>query len=66
MKVYKVHCNGIWCAHETLDQAIDFLKTNIETEAANLLSGEETYDYHIEVDEMAEEEFAALPDFDGY
>ncbi len=66
MKVYKVCSDGSWCAFKTIDAAIDLLATEIEAEVNSMDPGEETRDYHIEVDEMTEEELSNLPEFDGF
>lgn len=64
--VYKVHCDGGWCAFDDLDNAVKIIKAEIEAEADSMTPGEETREYSIEVCEMAEQEYKALPEFNGF
>ncbi|MEN6567166.1 MAG: hypothetical protein ABFC57_12800 [Veillonellales bacterium] len=64
--VYKVHCDGVWCAFDVLAAAVECLAAEIEAEADSMIPGQETRDYSIEVCEMTEQEYKALPEFNGF
>ena len=66
MKVYKVTADGTWCAYDNLARAVEFMAVEIETEAESLEQGQTTMNYCIEVCEMTEEEYANLPEFNGF
>jgi hypothetical protein len=66
MKVYKVTQDGEWCAYAKLDDAFQHLVDELESTICDLVVGQRTPDIHIEVDEMTEEEYASLPEFDGF
>lgn len=64
--VYKVHCDGNWCAFDNIDEAVEFVKIEIEAEADELKPGEKTREYHIEACEVQQGEYDSLPEFDGF
>lgn len=64
--VYKVHCDGSWCAFDDIDSAVKLLSDEIEAEADELKPGEKTREYRIEVCEMTQEQYSRLSEFQGF
>lgn len=67
MKIYTV-CDGAGssCSFKTTDEAFDFIVAEIEGDLLTATKGDRTKSLYIEIEEMTEEEFAALPEFDGF
>lgn len=67
MIVYTVKCDGCGCSFKDLDQAVDFIADELEnTFDEKSQVGNVSREYRIEIEEMTEEEFAALPEFNGF
>ncbi|WP_373325654.1 hypothetical protein [Sporomusa paucivorans] len=66
MIVYKVTSDGTWCALKTIDQAVEMVAIEMEAALDSMEPGDETPSFKIVVDEMTEEEFENLPEFDGF
>lgn len=67
MLVYKVTVDGVSCIYDSLDNAVDMVNEDMKNELShNAKKGDCTNQYYIEVDEMTEEEYKNLPEFDGF
>ena len=66
MKIFKVLCDGNWCAFSKLSDALELICTEVEASVDSLEVGDCSYSFSVEVDEMTQKEFDELPEFEGF
>lgn len=69
MLVYKVKAYNSGCEYiaKKIDDAIEVIADNLQDDLSyKPMAGDASKQYHIEVEEMTEEEFNDLPKFDGF